>query len=115
MKKNSYDAFFKALASRTRLRIIESLRESPKNVTLLAKSTGCEQSLVSHNLMALKAWGLVHPRRHGREIVYSLDKGNLDPILHAIDRYLKGRGARLSGCGILNGGETCRHLTEAKN
>lgn len=110
MKKVSYDTFFRALANKTRLGIIESLRESPKNVTGLAKSTGREQSLISHNLMALKAWGLVSAERDGREVVYSIDGRNLDPVLDAVERYLSRHQDTLCGCGILKGGRTCKRL-----
>jgi ArsR family transcriptional regulator, nickel/cobalt-responsive transcriptional repressor len=61
-----------ALAEPNRIRIIESLRTGPKNVTELAKLLNVEIVNVSHHLGVLRTAGLVQDEKHGRFVVYSL-------------------------------------------
>ena len=114
MKKISYELFFKALSNRTRLAIVESLRGGPKNVGAICKKVRLEQSLVSHNLRILEAWGLVHSEREGKTVVYSLDGEHLVPVLAHIDGYMRRYERKLCTCGILKGGKKCPHLKEGR-
>ncbi len=61
-----------ALATPSRLLILDALRERPRPVTELADAIGMEQSAVSHQLRLLRNLGLVVGVRTGRSIVYSL-------------------------------------------
>ena len=61
-----------ALAEPNRIRIIESLRTGPKNVTQLAKELGVEIVNVSHHLGVLRSAGLVEDIKDGRFVIYSL-------------------------------------------
>jgi DNA-binding transcriptional ArsR family regulator len=61
-----------ALATPSRLLILDRLREGPATVGELAESAGMEQSAVSHQLRLLRNLGLVDGVRQGRSIVYSL-------------------------------------------
>jgi DNA-binding transcriptional ArsR family regulator len=61
-----------ALATPSRLLILDRLREGPATVGELADAAGMEQSAVSHQLRLLRNLGLVDGVRQGRSIVYSL-------------------------------------------
>jgi DNA-binding transcriptional ArsR family regulator len=70
---------FRALGDETRLLLLELLWPGEQCVGDLMDATGLGQSLVSHHLRTLRAAGLVHTRRDGRWIYYSL----VEPALHA--------------------------------
>ena len=66
------------------------LRESPCCVHDLVDALGVPQPLVSQHLRVLKAAGVVHGERRGREVVYSLVDDHLahivvDAVAHAED------------------------------
>ncbi len=84
----SYEAFFKTLADKSKLDIINLLSKRAMNVTQLCGRLGFEQSRVSHNLRVLKERGFVSVRQDGKERVYALDKDEITPILQLIDRHV---------------------------
>jgi len=65
-------ARFRALGDETRLRLLEHLTTGERNVGELMDLTGLGQSLISHHLRSLREAGLVHDRRDGRWIYYSI-------------------------------------------
>lgn len=64
---------FRALGDKTRLRIIERLRDGEESVGHLAVLLGTGQSRLSFHLKALRDAGLVRVRRQGRLTYYALD------------------------------------------
>lgn len=91
MKKISWDgyaAFFDVLASNTRLRIINSLRTSPKNVTQIIAETKLEQSCASHCLKKLETGGFVSVKRQGKFRVYELNHETIEPLVKLIDAHI---------------------------
>jgi DNA-binding transcriptional ArsR family regulator len=63
----------KALSDPTRLTLAEALREGGELcVCDLSWIAGRSQNLVSHHLGALRSRGLVHSRRDGKMVMYSL-------------------------------------------
>jgi ArsR family transcriptional regulator len=60
----------KALADPERLRIIDCLRQGPRNVSDLAAALGAEVVNVSHHLGVLRHAGLVLDEKQGRFVVY---------------------------------------------
>ena len=64
---------FKALSDPTRREILRLLRGDDLTAGAIADNFEMSKPSVSHHLSALKAVGLVHARRQGQEIVYSLD------------------------------------------
>ena len=84
----SYETFFKTLADRSKLEIINLLSKGPKQVNELSQKLGFEQSRVSHNLGALRERGFVSVKREGKAMVYSLDTKYIVPILRLIDRHV---------------------------
>ncbi len=74
----------KALSDQTRLVLAAALREGEEFcVCDLAWISGRSQGLVSHHLRLLRTHGLVHSRRNGKLVMYSLT-GQGDSLLAAV-------------------------------
>ena len=73
---------FAALGDPTRLRMVASLTTHELCVCDLAAAVGQSESAVSHHLRSMRALGLVHSRRAGRLVYYSLDDEHVG-ILYA--------------------------------
>ncbi|WP_127783440.1 metalloregulator ArsR/SmtB family transcription factor [Rhodococcus sp. X156] len=71
----------RALAAPVRIAIVLQLRESPRSVHELVEALAFSQPLVSQHLRVLKAAGVVHGERAGREVVYSLVDEHLSHIV----------------------------------
>jgi DNA-binding transcriptional ArsR family regulator len=69
--------FFKALAHPLRIKILECLRQSEKNVTELQNALNAEQSVVSQQLSILRSKNLIGARKTGTTVFYSVR----DPLL----------------------------------
>jgi DNA-binding transcriptional ArsR family regulator len=69
----------KALADAERLRLVQALRERPRNVSDLARALGSEIGNVSHHLKVLRRMGIVCNRRQGKAVIYSLSKDVFAP------------------------------------
>jgi DNA-binding transcriptional ArsR family regulator len=69
----------KALGEPLRLRIIDALRDGPKNVSELAGQLESEVVTVSHHLGILRHAGLVERQRQGRFIIYRLASIAFEP------------------------------------
>ncbi len=72
--------FFSILANPTRLAILELLKDGSKNVAEIAKITGHEQSMISHNLKALEDCAFVFCERQGKKRVYCVNKEIIQPL-----------------------------------
>ena len=75
---------FQALSDRTRVRILELLREGEKCVCELIDALAVRQSLLSFHLKTLKTAGLVKDRKEGRWVHYSIDWKGLDEMQELI-------------------------------
>jgi DNA-binding transcriptional ArsR family regulator len=71
----------RALAAPVRIAIVLELRESDRCVHELVAALGVAQPLISQHLRVLKAVGVVHGERHGREVVYRLVDEHLSHIV----------------------------------
>jgi DNA-binding transcriptional ArsR family regulator len=83
----AYAVFFETLANQNRLRIINSLRTGPKNVTQVIETTGLEQTCVSHCLKRLENCGFVTVKRDGKFRVYTLNTRTIGPLMRLIDTH----------------------------
>ncbi len=72
--------FFSTLSNPTRLAILESLREGPKNVMQISNHLGQEQSMISHNLKPLVQCRFVFVERKWKERLYSLNRETIEPM-----------------------------------
>jgi DNA-binding transcriptional ArsR family regulator len=59
---------FRVLGEPLRVRILEALRDSEKNVTELVEATGSTQSNISKHLRTLQEAGLVGRRQSGNQV-----------------------------------------------
>src|SRR5262245_65942366 len=66
-------SMLKAVADPDRLKIVESLRNGPKNVSQLAKILKAEIVNVSHHLGVLRRRRLVKFQKRGRFVNYALN------------------------------------------
>jgi DNA-binding transcriptional ArsR family regulator len=62
----------KALADPERLRIIQCLKDGPKNVSTLSELLNDDIANVSHHLGVLRNAGVVQDEKQGKFVVYSL-------------------------------------------
>jgi DNA-binding transcriptional ArsR family regulator len=74
--------FFSTLANPTRLAILETLTEEPKNVAQIAQELQQEQSMISHNLKPLQECAFVFSRKNGREHIYYANNEIIEPLFH---------------------------------
>lgn len=66
-------SMLKAVADPDRLKIVESLRSGPKNVSELARILKSEIVNVSHHLGVLRKRKIVHSQKRGRFVHYALN------------------------------------------
>ena len=62
----------RTMAHPLRLALLNALRDGERGVGDLAKAVGAKQPLVSGHLGALREQGLLHHRREGNEVFYSI-------------------------------------------
>jgi DNA-binding transcriptional ArsR family regulator len=77
-------AFLKALSHEGRLMILCHLSSGEKTVTELEDRLGARQAAVSQQLARLRAEGLVHARREGKAIHYSIKDPKAGAIMALI-------------------------------
>ena len=81
--------FFRGLADLSRLRILEVLRDGPRNASDLARAAGLTASNASMHLDCLYCCGLVDRRRQGRFISYRIKSRHVRDLLTRVDGVLK--------------------------
>lgn len=75
----------KALASPVRLELLEALAQGEHSVDELARAAGVPMANASHHLQVLRDGGLVHSRREGVQVIYSLsDETKITQIIAGI-------------------------------
>lgn len=70
-----------ALATPSRVMVLDHLRDGPASVGRLAAAVGMEQSAVSHQLRLLRQLGLVASHRDGRQMIYALHDPHVGELL----------------------------------
>ena len=88
LMQNTYDRFLRTLCNKTRLAIIQSLRNKSKNVTHLTKELGIHQTTVSHALKILLDCGFVVVERNGNERVYSANRKTIKPLIKLMEDHI---------------------------
>lgn len=70
----SLSQLFRVLSDQTRLRLMVTLQEGgEQHVTQLCKRLRAPQPTISHHLGLLRVNGLVHARRQGKLVFYSVE------------------------------------------
>ena len=76
----AYYLFFSALANRTRLAIIDVLKEGPKNISGVSDALEQDESAVAYNLKRLENYAIVRSEGSGKEKLYSLNMEIVEPL-----------------------------------
>lgn len=90
-KEEVYDAyklFFGTLVSKSRIKIINSLREKEKSVSEIMSELNMDQTSVSHNLARLKKCSFVKMQIRGKFRYYKLNKKTIKPLMNLIDNHM---------------------------
>lgn len=90
---------FRGLADRSRLAILEALRDGPRNVGQVVAATGLTQPNASMHLECLYCCGLVARQRQGRFVVYRVRSRLTLKLLEAADRALSEVEDHIEACG----------------
>ncbi|MDY6789375.1 MAG: metalloregulator ArsR/SmtB family transcription factor [Candidatus Nanohaloarchaea archaeon] len=101
MDFGSYGQLFKALASETRLELIESLQGEAKTVNELVEETGRRQNKVSYHLKCLKSCGFVRAEAEGNQRIYKLVTDTQDRLFEAVDMHIQKHEEGINTCEIL--------------
>lgn len=95
--------FFSALSDETRLSILYALRENGGMcVSDICKTTGKDQSLISHHMSCLRNCGLVNTEKNGKFVVYSIKNELVSKILDLSDRHVKEMLEGILSCEVVN-------------
>jgi len=79
----------KALAHPLRIELVELLKEGPRNVSNLSKSSDSEISIVSRHLSILERAGIVEKQPQGKEVFYHLITPCVNRFLCCVEQVLK--------------------------
>lgn len=90
-KDKAYDLelFFSALADRTRLRLLNLMRDGEVCVCFFAETLGTNNPKISRHLSYLKRASLVTGRRDGKWMHYSLQRPDTPPAATMFDALLE--------------------------
>lgn len=73
--------FFKTLGHPARIRVLELLRDGERSVGELIPEVGLEPSHLSQQLGIMRRAGLVHNRKDGSSVIYSVTDARLFDLL----------------------------------
>jgi predicted transcriptional regulator len=76
----AYYLFFSAFANRTRLAIIDVLKEGPKNISGVSVALEQDEAMVASNLTLLERFSLLRSESSGKETLYSLNMEVFAPL-----------------------------------
>jgi DNA-binding transcriptional ArsR family regulator len=90
--------FFKGLADKSRLTILESVMDSEKTVSDIVKLTKLSQSNVSNHLACLLECGLVTRSRDGQRAYYQLSTGEVKNLIAVMRTIVSQHSQELFEC-----------------
>ncbi|HNW05889.1 MAG TPA: metalloregulator ArsR/SmtB family transcription factor [archaeon] len=88
MKCKSYN-FFSVLSNELRWKIVKSLYKKEMTVSQICQALEEEQSKVSHSLRALLDCNFVFSKRQGKNIIYSLNRKTIRPLIKIVNIHAK--------------------------
>jgi ArsR family transcriptional regulator len=80
--------FFKTLAHPARIRVLEILRDGDRAVSELIPEVGIESSHLSQQLGIMRRANLVHSRKEGATVVYSVSNPMIFDLLDVAKKIL---------------------------
>lgn len=89
---------FRGFADESRFGVLEALRNGPRCVSELMKTTCLSQSNLSMHLACLRECGLVRARRNGRFVYYELADRSVSQLLKAADQVLTRVAKLIESC-----------------
>lgn len=90
--------FFRGLADRVRLSLLEALLDGPKSVGELVRRSGQSQPNVSQHLNCLRCCGLVDRARNGRRVYYRVATPRIRRLLQQAAEILREVNGRIRAC-----------------
>lgn len=89
MKYTSYDHFFTALGSKSRVKILQYLnQEGSRSVSDISAKLKVEQSAVSHSMKRLLLCHFVEVKKQGKERIYSMNQDTIKPLFNLINQHV---------------------------
>lgn len=82
-------SIFQALGHPTRIAIVEVLRDGELPAGAIIERLGLEQANASQHLAVLRAKQIVHSRKEGNQVFYSLRDSVLVEVLDIMRRYFQ--------------------------
>ena len=76
----AYYLFFSTLANRTRLAILDVLKDGPKTILEISKALDQQEASITHNLKSLESCMIVNSQKTAKEHLYSLNKEIVEPL-----------------------------------
>ncbi len=84
----AYYLLFSALANRTRLAIIDVLKDEPKTTLEISKILDQQEATIAHNLKSLEHCMIVNSQKSGKKHLYSLNKEIVEPLSEILSFYV---------------------------
>ena len=94
----AYYLFFSSLSNRTRLAIIDVLREGPKNISGISEALEQDETTVAYNLKRLENFALLRSEGTGKEKLYSLNKEIVEPLSELLSFHTNKYCPKLKNC-----------------
>ncbi|MBN2420873.1 winged helix-turn-helix transcriptional regulator [Candidatus Woesearchaeota archaeon] len=89
MKCYAYDAFFETIANKTRLEMIDALKDKSMSVSELCNTLNQEQSKISHNLKILTDCRVLYVKKKGKQRIYSVNKETILPLIKLVEEHVR--------------------------
>ncbi|HEU0115402.1 MAG TPA: metalloregulator ArsR/SmtB family transcription factor [Thermomicrobiales bacterium] len=97
---------FRGLADRSRLAILEALRDGPRNVGEIAAAAGLTQPNASNHLHCLLDYGLVSRAQRGKYAIYALADPRVGELLALAETVLADVARGVAACPRYRAPET---------
>lgn len=90
--------FIRGFADKTRIQILECIKEQEKTVSQIVQELNGNQSNISQHLSCLKGCGLIIGRQEGKFVYYSLRNEQVKQLLQMFDNVLSQIHQEVSDC-----------------
>ncbi|MCX6737916.1 MAG: metalloregulator ArsR/SmtB family transcription factor [Candidatus Parcubacteria bacterium] len=76
------------IAEENRLKILCVLKKGERCVCDIWQDLGIAENLASHHLKVLRKAGLIHSRKEGLKVIYSINKNNIGKFNSLLNKFL---------------------------